>query len=424
MLIIPTGTDAPIYHWPIATVGFIVLNIALMIAGPRPAGRMIAMDDEGNLSFRAETSGEFETYALTLGDGLHPTQWVTHNFLHIGWLHLIGNMIFLWAFGVVVEGKLGVLRFIAVYLAIGTLHGAFTQSILLLTGVHGHAAGASAIIFGLLAICMVWAPRNEVHCIWILWVGVRVFINQFDLRYTWLAVLYMIQQIANLVWAALMGRALVSEAGHLSGALWGFVIGMGMLKLKWVDCDGWDVLTIWKKDRKLAGDWKLRGRRLDRQKRSDRPSKKRAGASADGEGPGLAERSSSALQKFRKLLEMGDHAGAISAYDRSARTISDWPDGPDLLALIKEMHANGGEAVSLPLMRDYCRRYPSSSHRMRLKIAQVLIRDRQKPTGALRVLAEIPEGSLPAQLETARVGLIRQAQRMVDDGVLELEGED
>ena len=55
---------------------------------------------------------------------LHPIQWVTHNFLHYDVLHLAGNMLFLWSFGIVVEGKLGAFKFLMTYLAIGTLHGA------------------------------------------------------------------------------------------------------------------------------------------------------------------------------------------------------------------------------------------------------------------------------------------------------------
>ena len=280
------------------------------------------------------------------------------------------------------------------------------------------------MIFGLLAICMVWAPHNEVHVVWIMWFWFRVFINHFDLRYTWLAAIYLGEQILNLIWAGFLGTGVVSEAGHLSGALWGFVVGMGMLKMQWVDCEGWDVLTIWKKDRKLAANWKLRGDRQDRQKKSDRlPRKRVADDSGGAEGPSPEERSASALKKFRKLLDMGDKDSAISAYDRAARTIPNWPDGPDLVAIIKEMHASGAEADSLPLMRDYCRRFPAVSHRMRLKIAQVLIRDRQKPTAALRVLAEIPDGALPAQLESARMAMIRQAEKLIEEGVLELEGE-
>ena len=424
MLIIPMGTDAPIYHWPFATVGLMVLNLALLIVVPPPAGPTIVRDEDGNVSIVEPPAGNFEKYALTLGNGLHPLQWVTHNFLHTGWFHLIGNLIFLWAFGVVVEGKLGPFLYLLVYLAIGTLHGAFTQTILLRSGLHGNAVGASAIIFGLLAICMVWAPRNEVHCTWILWIGIRVIVHQFDVRYTWLAVIYVGEQVLNLAWAGLTGRAAVTEAGHLSGALWGTVIGLGMLKMRWVDCEGWDILTLWKKNRQLAGDWKKRGEQLDRAKKSERAPRKHVVADVSGdEGPSLEERAASAMKKVRKHLETGDMASVVAAYDRGARMVPNWPDGPDLVAIIKEMHAKNAEVDSFPLMRDYCRRFPSSAHRMRLKVAQVLIRDRQKPTAALRVLAEIPVGTLPAQLDAARQGLIRQAEKMVHDGVLELEGE-
>ena len=425
MLIIPMGTDAPIYHWPFATVGLMVLNLALLIAVPPPNSHADAEDEEGVESVEAPTHNAFEKYALTLGHGLHPVQWVTHNFLHDGWFHLIGNLIFLWAFGVVVEGKLGLVRYLAVYLAIGTLHGALTQTIFLFSGLHGHAVGASAIVFGLLAICMVWAPRNEVHCTWILWVGFRVFIHQFYLRYTWLAGFYVGQQLLNLAWAGVKGTAVVSEAGHLSGALWGFLIGMGMLKMAWVDCEGWDVLTIWKKDRQLAKEWKLRGDRHERQNRSERAPRKHVVAEAQaGDEPSLEERSASAMKKIRKHLDSGDRTAALTAYDRATRTLPNWPAAPELVALIKEMHGHGAENDSLPLMRDYCRRYPDTAHRMRLKVAQVLIRDRQKPAAALGVLTEIPEGVLPAQLDAARRGLILQATKMRDEGVLELEGED
>ena len=95
MIIIPTGTDAPIYHWPRATVAMIVLNVAAFVAVPPPSDRRFDDDDE---VVEAAVSN-FDRYALTLGDGLHPVQWVTHNFLHNDVFHLIGNLVFLWAFG-------------------------------------------------------------------------------------------------------------------------------------------------------------------------------------------------------------------------------------------------------------------------------------------------------------------------------------
>ena len=66
------------------------------------------------------TVSTWDRYSLTLGDGrLHPVQWVTHNFLHLDFFHVLGNMIFLWAFGIVVEGKLGPWKYLLTYLLIG-----------------------------------------------------------------------------------------------------------------------------------------------------------------------------------------------------------------------------------------------------------------------------------------------------------------
>ena len=99
---IPLGTDAPIYHWPIATAGLIAVNTAAY------AFVMLGADPE-----------QVQRLMLTYGDGLHPIQWVTSNFLHAGIVHLIGNMIYLWGFGLIVEGKVGWFRFLLIYLGLG-----------------------------------------------------------------------------------------------------------------------------------------------------------------------------------------------------------------------------------------------------------------------------------------------------------------
>ena len=295
MIVIPTGTDAPIYHWPYATVGLIVLNVALLFAVPPVAG-IVRLNEHDEVIEDAETVSNFERYSLALGDGqLHPVQWVTHNFLHFGFLHLIGNMLFLWAFGIVVEGKLGALKFLLAYLAIGTLHGAFLQILLRNSTMDQHAAGASAVIYGLLAVCMIWAPRNELNCLVILLLGFRTLVFHWDLHYTTVALFYILEQAFGLVfWGTLGGKVMITELGHLSGAFWGMVVGIILLKAGLVDCEGWDLFALWKKRRKLAEDWEKRGRRLDHEKmvlRSSMKAKARARFSHDsygGEGDQLS----------------------------------------------------------------------------------------------------------------------------------------
>ena len=102
-MIIPWGTDAPLYHRPIATVGLIVVNVFVYLMFP---------------------TALYQDWTLVLGDGIHPAQWVTNLFLHSGIWHVAGNMIFLWTFGFVVEGKLGWWAFMLVYLGLGIVESA------------------------------------------------------------------------------------------------------------------------------------------------------------------------------------------------------------------------------------------------------------------------------------------------------------
>ncbi|AGA29524.1 rhomboid family intramembrane serine protease [Singulisphaera acidiphila] len=435
MIVIPTGTDAPIYHWPYVTVVLIVLNVALLFVIP-PASNVVLLDENDEVIESVEAVSLFDRYALALGDGrLHPLQWVTHNFLHYGLGHLAGNMLFLWAFGIVVEGKLGPIKYLLTYLAIGTLHGACLQLLLMKSGMDGHAAGASAVVYGLLATCMIWAPRNELNCTVILLIGFRAFVYHWDLYYTTVALFYIGQQIFGLVvWGSLGNQVMVTEIGHLSGAFWGAVVAFTLLKAGLVDCEGWDLFSLRKKRATLTHEWNERGERLAREKQALRSSLKAnlkakardKATNGDGpvDGPSAEDRAATAVRRVRTLIDKGDIAGALVAYDKSARTLVNWPTQAELFGLIKALSSCGAESDAIRLMRDHCRYYPDASTRVRLKLAQVLIRDRQRPAAALRVLEEITPGSLPADLETARQKLALQANRMCQDGVLELEEDD
>jgi membrane associated rhomboid family serine protease len=435
ILVIPTGTDAPIYHWPFATVGLIVLNVALFILVPPQFSEERYFDDDDEPAATASEGGDrrieltrFETYALQLGDGLHPLQWVTHNFLHFDIIHLLGNMVFLWAFGIVVEGKLGAWKYLVVYLLIGALHGALMQLVMLRAN-PAPAVGASAEIFGLLAMCMIWAPRNELNCLAIFVILLRVLTFHWDFRYTTVAIFYLVQEVIGLIWGGMIGRPVVSNLGHLNGALWGGLMAFALLKLNFVDCEGWDLFSVFKKNRQLSRQWKQRERMLDNQKVASRPRKTKvrevvAVGVADPGEPSDDQRAAVAVRRVRRLIDAGDLAGAVAAYQKSARSLVRWPPQADLYELIKAMHGRQAEAESVPLMRDHCRYYPEASGKLRLKLAQVLILHRQRPGNALRVLAEAPPGSLAPDLERVRQQLVRQATRMQEEGVLELEGDD
>ena len=85
---------------------------------------------------------------------------VTSMFLHGGWLHLLGNMLFLFVFGNNVEDRLGRLRYLLSYLGWGLV--AAYGFALTMPGSTGVVVGASGAVAGVLGAYLVLFPRARV----------------------------------------------------------------------------------------------------------------------------------------------------------------------------------------------------------------------------------------------------------------------
>ena len=144
MFFIPYSTDAPLYYRPFVTIALIAANVAAFV--------MTRMGEAA------------DGWLLQFGQGLHPTEWFASAFLHFGVPHLLGNMLFLWTFGLIVEGKLGWWRFLLLYLLLCGLDGAVTQTVMLsYDGDSPGAGGASGVIFALMAIALFWADGDGTY---------------------------------------------------------------------------------------------------------------------------------------------------------------------------------------------------------------------------------------------------------------------
>jgi hypothetical protein len=88
---------------------------------------------------------------------------ITSMFLHAGFLHLIGNMWFLWIFGDNVEHNLGKMKFVIFYFLCGVLAGLF--HIFLASGAELNipTIGASGAISGLLGGYLILYPKNKIR---------------------------------------------------------------------------------------------------------------------------------------------------------------------------------------------------------------------------------------------------------------------
>jgi membrane associated rhomboid family serine protease len=91
---------------------------------------------------------------------------LTCMFLHAGFLHLFGNMLFLWIYGDNVEHRLGHVRYLCWYLGTGVAATLFHM--LGASGSEIPLVGASGAISGILGFYFVWFPRNRVRLLWLL----------------------------------------------------------------------------------------------------------------------------------------------------------------------------------------------------------------------------------------------------------------
>src|SRR5690349_6479461 len=157
---IPVGDDGRRRRFPVITAALIAVN-ALVFFYELSLGQGAALE-----RFFHAWGAVPREYAL--GRDLAPTidapYWttlVTSMFLHGGWAHLLGNMLFLWVFGDNVEDSLGRGKFVLFYVVTGIAGGLLqivmnTQSMI-------PSVGASGAISGVLGAYIVMFPRNRIR---------------------------------------------------------------------------------------------------------------------------------------------------------------------------------------------------------------------------------------------------------------------
>ena len=141
-----------------------------------------------------------------------PLTFLTYEFLHGGWMHLIGNMLFLWVFGDNVEDAMGHGRFLVFYLLCGVAGGLAHA----LTNPTSEAPliGASAAVAGTLAAYLILHPKVK---LWVLVLG-RI---PLKIRAQWVIGAWILFQVVNLVIA--LDRETAYWA-HIGGLVAGAVL--------------------------------------------------------------------------------------------------------------------------------------------------------------------------------------------------------
>jgi rhomboid family protein len=146
----------------------------------------------------------------------------TSQFLHGGWLHILGNMLYLWIFGNNVEDRLGRLRFVAFYLGGGAI--AALAQIAIAPESDVPTIGASGAIAAVLGAYLVLYPRARITSL----VFLGFFYQLIDVPalvvLAFWFVLQLIDGIASLGVTGATGG--VAFFAHIGGFLFGVAVGV------------------------------------------------------------------------------------------------------------------------------------------------------------------------------------------------------
>jgi membrane associated rhomboid family serine protease len=149
--------------------------------------------------------------------------YLTANFLHSGWLHLIGNMWFLWLAGFILEDTWGRLIYAIFYLLAGAfalqVHAWFNPGSMVAT------IGASGAVAALMGAFLTRFPAMKIEMVWVLGL-LRVY--RFQAAAYWLLPLWLLMEI---FYGSLFGQASgVAHWAHVGGFVFGAGVGYGIRK--------------------------------------------------------------------------------------------------------------------------------------------------------------------------------------------------
>ncbi|MBI1748695.1 MAG: rhomboid family intramembrane serine protease [Acidobacteria bacterium] len=159
---------------------------------------------------------------LAIPDQMTMLSMVTSMFLHGGWTHILGNMLYLWVFGKSVESRLGHGRFLLFYLLSGI--GAAIVHVVFNIDSPTPTLGASGAVAGVLGAYIVTFPQGR-----ILTLVPFIFLLTLELPAVIVIGVWFITQLFN-------GTAAIVDPRQMSGVAWwahigGFVVGILLMKV-------------------------------------------------------------------------------------------------------------------------------------------------------------------------------------------------
>ena len=215
---VPLKDENPIYTTPYITYGLIALNIVVFVHQITLSPEMLELfvQQWGVLPIRITE---------TLGNQTSEAVWLTlfsSQFLHGSWIHLGGNMLYLWIFGNNIEDKLGAAKYLVFYLLCGVL-AAFSHWFFFRSS-DVPMIGASGAIAGIMGAYIVRFPNAKI-LLFFLFTTIRL--PAFLFLGFWFAQQALSSVVSTLAMPSMSGIAYWAHAGgFLFGAFLGPMFGL------------------------------------------------------------------------------------------------------------------------------------------------------------------------------------------------------
>ncbi|MBI3894607.1 MAG: rhomboid family intramembrane serine protease [Acidobacteria bacterium] len=219
---IPLRDRIPHTLFPLFTLGLIALNCAVFFQEVILPRQQLKLMMEAYALVPERTVGFFRGSSVSASQAFLP--FFSSMFLHGGWLHLIGNMWFLWIFGDNVEDRLGHLRYLWLYLASG-LAGALTH-IVFNPSSSIPTVGASGAIAGVMGAYLITFPGARILTL----VPIFFFLTTVELPAFILIIYWLLLQFLSGMVSITMAEAVggVAWFAHIGGFLAGILLMLVM----------------------------------------------------------------------------------------------------------------------------------------------------------------------------------------------------
>ena len=368
-MFLPLGDEPNPRGVPVVTYTLIGLNVAVFLFVTLPLSAVRPAPDNPLLweyvtAIGPQLSGRMALESLLLQTssydlvvfsyGFRPAEpgvlaLLTSLFLHGGFMHLAGNMLFLWIYGDNVEHRLGPARYLVAYLGTGIL--ATLSHAVLDFGSVIPMVGASGAISGVLGFYFIWFPRNRVR-LWIMLFPFFMNVIYAPARLV-LGMYLIVDNLLPFLATRGAGGGGVAYGAHIGGFIGG-----------------------------LAYAWWNERREVQRRPVDFEP---------DPEAPAV-DADPSSVRGSRQLIAAGDHEQAAAAYfSLSAARTTRLLMPEDSINFGRWLANNGYPDAALVVYQRHLRDYPLGPYAAEAHLGAGLVQlyARNQPTAAYQHLVEV-----------------------------------